>query len=215
MSILFFDTETTGLPLKKNYKQTKWYLDYPHIVQFSWIVYNFKSNKIITKHDYIIKMPENISIPQSSTNIHGITNLQSQKYGHNIKDILDKFILDMDLCDTIVAHNLEFDIKMIKAEMLRNLGINYFDITNTKTYCTMMNSIDLCKIRKVNSRGKIYNKYPKLSELHLFLYGYTPENLHNSFNDVLVCLRCYYQLVYAIDILEKNNNIKKLFDSKL
>lgn len=215
MSILFFDTETTGLPPKNNIKKTKWYNDYPNIVQLSWILYNEKNNKIVSTHDYIIKLENNKQIPFSSTKIHGITNKKMNEFGVDIKTVLQLFIQDMDSSKMIVAHNMQFDILMLKAEMLRNYGVNYFDINKKKEYCTMMNSIELCKIRKVNRYGRIFHKYPKLVELHIFLFGTTPKNLHNSFNDVLVCLRCFYKLTESIDILEKNIYIKKLFDSKL
>jgi hypothetical protein len=36
-----------------------------------------------------------------------------------------------------------------------------------------------------------YMKFPTLCELYMHLFHKTPENLHNSMMDVLVCLRCY------------------------
>ena len=64
MKILIFDTETTGL-LPKDvslYQSDLW----PYIVQFSFIMYNTISNKIEMEHDYIIKIPKEISISKES-----------------------------------------------------------------------------------------------------------------------------------------------------
>ena len=67
-------------------------------------------------------------------------------------------------------------------------------------YCTMKESIELCNITLVNRFGKPYLKFPKLLELHTKLFETTPHNLHNSFNDILVTLRCFMKLKYNIDL---------------
>jgi hypothetical protein len=78
----------------------------------------------------------------------------------------------------------------------------------------MQESIDLCAIEATNRRGK-YIKFPKLSELHYKLFNYIPENLHNSLNDVLVCLRCYCKLHNKIDILDKSIVLKYIYEKLL
>ena len=83
---------------------------------------------------------------------------------------------------------------MLKAECLRH-EIPY---TITKPiYCTMMSTTKLCKL----------NKWPKLEELHRFLFKEDAKGLHNSMIDVIVCLRCYIKVMHNIDICEK---VKKL-----
>jgi Fe-S oxidoreductase len=42
------------------------------------------------------------------------------------------------------------------------------------------------------------------------LFNSSPRNLHNSLNDVLICLRCYYMLEHKIDIMEINEEIRAL-----
>ena len=73
MKVLVFDTETTGLPKKRNtsiYETDNW----PYIVQLSYILYDTCNNYIIDMSDNIIKLDENICIPEESTKIHKITN---------------------------------------------------------------------------------------------------------------------------------------------
>ena len=124
----------------------------------------------------------------------------------------------------VVAHNLEFDLKILRADIMRILTksldekliskYNNFISelkSSTKLYCTMQESIDLCNIKITNKNGKEYTKFPKLSELHDKLFQTTPNNLHNSLNDVLVCLRCFYKMVYEKDILEVSEELNNLF----
>lgn len=73
----------------------------------------------------------------------------------------------------------------------------------------MKNTIDLCKIIRKNYKGEPYYKYPRLCELHQFLFGKLPTNLHNAYIDILICLRCFYKLYFQTDILQKNKYFKK------
>lgn len=205
MYAVIFDVETTGLPKKRKaslYDFDNW----PHIVQISWLFVDLISNDIISIHDYIIKTPENITIPEESTKVHGITNEMSQKYGKDIKDILITFQKDIMSSQIIVAHNIEFDETIIGVESLRNFENNLFDNYKNKKYCTMRMSRKLC------------NKWIRLEMLHEILFNQTPNNLHNSLIDVYVCYRCFYKLYYNKDLLKMdtiiNTDSAKLIEFK-
>ena len=224
MSILVFDTETSGLLPKGTFlTKDKLHL-FPHTVQFSWIVFDTKENKIVRIRDYIIKLPQNFQLSDESVKIHGITNEISQTKGVDISIAMDAFIEDFYTSNMIVAHNLEFDLKIIRADIMRllerfnddKLSMKYKDFMveikiSTKLYCTMHKSIELCNIKITNASGKEYKKFPKLSELHYKLFQTTPNNLHNSLNDVLVCLRCFYKMNFENDILEVSGELDNLF----
>ena len=60
----------------------------------------------------------------------------------------------------------------------------------------MKNSINICKIEKINKKGEKYYKYPKLIELYKHIFNNDVNNLHDSMTDILVCFRCYYYLMY-------------------
>ena len=86
-------------------------------------------------------------------------------------------------------------------------------LTNFKNiYCTMQESIDLCNIKAVSKLGKEYIKFPKLSELHETLFQTVPKNLHNSFIDILVTLRCFMKLKYERDLLTDCYNFKNIVE---
>jgi DNA polymerase III epsilon subunit-like protein len=225
MRVLVFDTETTGLPKSKIMNVDTLNL-WPHIVQFSYVIYDTILNDIVETCDSIVKLEDGIIIPEDSTKIHGITNEVSDKNGIDIDLILEGFFYHLRNVDLLVGHNVSFDINIIKVELLRIIYENHLNIsddeiktikynlhflTNYKNiYCTLQNSIELCNIKSINKFGKEYIKFPKLLELHQKLFESIPNNLHNSFNDILVTLRCYIKLKYNTDLNEDCNSFKKI-----
>ena len=228
MKITIFDTETTGLPKSKIINNLSLEL-WPYIVQFSYIIYDTELRKIIKTVDLIIRIPENINISDEVSGIHGITNLISQTSQYKIEDALIHFSKDYlnYNIDLIVGHNLSFDINMLKVELMREINNqnnlldkrmfsqlleNLNDMTpeSPELYCTMKKTIEFCNLKAKSKYGKEYIKFPKLNELHMKLFNSPPRNLHNSLNDVLICLRCYYMLEHKVDIIEIDSEIKSL-----
>lgn len=223
MRTLVFDTETTGLAKTQIISPSTIHL-WPHIVQFSYIVYDTESNKIVKIKDSIIKVPDSFIITEENTKIHGITTEISLTKGTSLLPVLEEFFADFDSADHIVGHNVSFDINMIKAELQRLIMISsdkklqeYLTTINTSTkfYCTMQETIELCAIEMKDKYGRLYKKFPKLVELYQKMFGVTPKNLHNSLNDVIVCLRCFIKLKYEIDIVERSEEVKKMIKDYL
>jgi len=75
-------------------------------------------------------------------------------------------------------------------------------INNIDTFCTMRVGRKVCQIERLDKKGKVYFKPPKLVELyeHLFGQGSAPTNLHNSLMDAYVCLRCFVKLRFKFDM---------------
>jgi DNA polymerase III epsilon subunit-like protein len=231
MRVLVFDTETSGLPESKIISPDTLHL-WPHIVQFSYIIYDTEKNEIVMTMDDVIKVEDNVTISQESINLHGITKEISQEKGVKLSKILHIFCNYLKTTDVLVGHNVTFDIQMVKVELLRLIYSNMTPedkikkyknnlskLSNfTNIYCTMQNTIELCSIKKTDKYGKEYNKYPKLIELHQKLFNTIPNHLHNSLNDILVTLRCFVQLKYDVDLnktcgqfIEKTKQIFHLY----
>lgn len=223
MKFLVFDTETTGLPQTKILNPDTLH-QWPTIVQFSYIIFDLSLNEIIESKDHIIKVPKNIKIPEESAKIHGITNEISSNMGIPIYEVLNEFFNHLINVDVIVGHYISFDINMIKVELLRiifgqqlsgeqlkNIKYNLHYITNYKNiYCTLQNSVKLCNIPAIDKFGRSYLRYPKLIELHKKLFDSSPNNLHNSFNDILVTLRCFIKIKYNSDIFESSKSFRQI-----
>ena len=227
MLILVFDTETTGLPKSKVINKDVLHL-WPYIVQFSYIIFDTEFKTLVKMKDFIIRVPDFITISEEVSKIHGITNDISLTKGVNIVDVLNEFFADFSSVDYIVGHNVSFDLNMIRAELNR-LIVNASNVeqvsefqthltiinTSKNIYCTMKESIDLCAIQTKDKFGRSYNKFPKLIELYQKLFNITPNNLHNSLNDVIVCLRCFMKLKYDNDIVEYSPEVKRLIKEYL
>ena len=223
MRTLVFDSETTGLSKTQIISPSTIHL-WPHVVQFSYIVFDMEANEIVKIKDSIIKVPDGFTITEENAKIHGITTEISLAKGVDLLPVLEEFFADFDSSDHIVGHNVSFDINMIKAELQR-LIMNSSDKklqeylttinTSTKFYCTMQETIELCAIEMKDKYGRPYKKFPKLVELYQKMFDVTPKNLHNSLNDVIVCLRCFIKLKYEIDIVERSEEVKQMIKDYL
>jgi DNA polymerase III epsilon subunit-like protein len=181
---LFFDTETTGLP--RNWKApVNDFSNWPRLVQVAWESYDKDGNKT-GEENFIIKT-DGFTIPEDSAKVHGISTERAQKEGIPLLDVLKKFYDFIDKTDTLVAHNMSFDEKIIGAEFLRSNMQNILD--SKKKICTMEKSTDLCAIP-----GSYGFKWPKLSELHRKLFGVDFEEAHNATVDIRATARCFWEM---------------------
>jgi DNA polymerase III epsilon subunit-like protein len=183
---LFFDTETTGLP--RNWNAPVEDVDnWPRMVQIAWAVY--KDGVKISSCNYIIK-PEGFEIPTESSKIHGITNERADREGVSLQIVLKEFYNLVKESDFLVAHNISFDQMIVGAELLRN---NMRNIISTKEkICNMEISTSFCAIPKANKYGGF--KWPKLSELHMKLFGEEFNDSHNAMADVEATAKCFWEM---------------------
>lgn len=181
---LFIDTETTGLPLNWNAPITN-LKNWPRLVQLAWEYYDKDGNKLSCK-DYIIK-PDGFTIPNDVVRIHGITTEEAIEKGFTLINVLEEFKLMVDQCEYLVAHNMNFDEKILGAEFLRCKIENC--LASKKKICTMKNTTVFCSIK-----SKYGYKYPSLSELHFKLFKTSFEEAHNAVTDIAVTAKCFWEL---------------------
>jgi len=205
MKVLIFDTETTGLPEGRNpsiYETQKW----PHIIQLSYIVYDSETNDIVTLEDDYISIGDDVIIQPESQKVHNISRELLSSKGIPIEQVLEKFNKFSDMSDMLVGHNVSFDKRMVMVEGIRNkIRMNIHS-----TYCTMKNSVELCKIQRFWPNGDMYFKYPTLSELHDELFKKIPKNTHNALIDILICMRCFVKIELRKDICAINRTIRTM-----
>ena len=183
---LLFDVETTGLP-KKRYASLNDYSNWPNIVQLAWGVYNI-DGECLKIRNYIIK-PDNFVIPIESTRIHNISQEIAEQKGVDLINVLKEFIEDTESVEYLIAHNLEFDYKVLLCELNRNNMKS--NISCLRKICTMQCSTDYCKLGELK-----HNKYkwPKLSELYYVLFNKHAEGLHDALVDIEICNLCFQEL---------------------
>jgi DNA polymerase III subunit epsilon len=182
--ILFFDTETTGLPNDWEAPVTD-LENWPRLVQLAYLCCDYEGNKI--KEGNILIKPEDFIIPYEGTRIHGITTEKAINEGKDLKTVLEEFKDIIEEADLVVAHNIDYDEKIIGAELLRKNFKNI--ITNKRKICTMKSATDFCAIE--NSYGY---KWPSLEELHLKLFNLKFEGAHDAFYDIQATAKCFWEL---------------------
>jgi DNA polymerase III epsilon subunit-like protein len=206
--ILIFDVETNGL-LPKLDSSGNALGDNPYILQFSFILFDTISNSIERKHNFYIKVSDDVLISDEITKLNGITREICNTKGVSIITAIECFYDCYMLCDRLIAHNYDFDSRMIKIEMGRNMNIIkekvpycanllnniYESLHGIENFCTMRVGTNICNIIVVKKEGdKPRKKWPTLLELYKHYFNEVPDNLHNSMVDVLVCLRCYLKM---------------------
>jgi DNA polymerase III epsilon subunit-like protein len=187
MRILFFDTETTGLPVNWDAPVDD-LNNWPRLVQLAWQVYDQHHN-LIEEKDFIIK-PNGFSIPSDATNIHKISNEKANELGDDLCKVLALFYKSVEQAKLLVAHNYNYDYSIMGSEFLRNGFGNI--LRNKEHICTMKSTVELCKIPGYNGF-----KWPKIEELYSFLFKPTfMEGLaHNALYDTLITAECFWHIV--------------------
>ena len=160
MILVCFDTETTGLDVQKE-----------HIIQLSLVKVDTADWQIVDQRDWYILPEGEFTIPAEATKIHRITTKMALELGYDLSFVIDKFLQDFNKAKYIVGHNIDFDKKIVGAELIR---LSRPDIMDSKqAFCTMKSSTDFCKIP-----GYYGYKYPKLQELyHKCITNYLAEIL--------------------------------------
>lgn len=182
---LIIDTETNGLPDMSGLRWgeyptytdlTKY--DTSRIVQFTFMLCdeNFRDKEL---QDYVIKR-DNFSI--ENVQFHGITDEISDRDGMSFTDVANVFAKYLQNVTHIIAHNIGFDINVIKAELYRyNLHDIIAELDKKTLLCTMKHTKPILQI--MNKYGRFKN--PSLNELYKFNFGEDLQNAHNSKYDVI------------------------------
>jgi DNA polymerase III epsilon subunit-like protein len=181
---LFFDTETTGLPLSWNAALSD--LDnWPRLVQIAWQRYDGKGAKV-SEGDYII-YPEGFTIPKDASRVHGISTARARQEGTSLNKVLEEFSGMINASRYLVAHNMGFDEKIVGAEFLRQrIGNSLFQ---RERLCTMRASTEFCQMP-----GNYGYKWPKLAELYRILFDEDFREAHNAAVDIEACAKCFWEL---------------------
>lgn len=185
MKFLFFDTETNGLP--KDYKASYEDIDnWPRVIQLGWILADLEQN-ILDQHTILIK-PDGWEIPREEFWIkNGHFTEKNEQEGTPIGEVLGMFMAAKEMADVLVAHNLNFDHRIVWAEIIRS---GRQPRSGMHKICTMMSSTSYCKIPA--KRGY---KWPKLEELHQVLFSEDFKGAHDAGADIAVTMKCFYELV--------------------
>jgi len=197
--ILFFDTETTGLP-------RDWRADprtdpdaWPHLVEIAWVVYGVDEvagDQPLVRVDqasYLVR-PVGFTIPPAATALHGISQEEAELRGCALSAVMRRFLSALSCVDTVVTHNAAFDRSVVAAALARlewPTGVLYEDgPASSRTWCcTMETTTGLLKLPGLHGRYK----WPRLEELARYL-GLTGGEQHRAATDVETLVACWLEL---------------------
>lgn len=177
--ILFLDTETTGFPQKNLLEQDPMQAK---IVQIAALLTDNKGN-IKASLNFLINHAD-LQIPDRLVELHGVSAERCALEGIAPDSFLKLMQSFLDCSTLVVAHNIEFDEKM--------LNIHGLFIKSTKV-CTMELSRPICRLSFKD--GKSGFKNPKLSEAYQYFSGKVLENAHDALADVMACKEIYFKLM--------------------
>ena len=184
---LIFDPETTGLPQNFNAPLSD-SDNWPRMVQIAWQLHD-ENGELIENQDYIIK-PEGYDIPFNATRIHGISTKMAQEQGRDLQEVLEEFTEVLKKTKVVAGHNIDFDYKIVGAELFRK-GIEN-TLEKTPSADTMELGTDFCQL----SGGKNGRyKSPKLEELYEKLYGKKFDEAHNAAADVNATAQVFFEMM--------------------
>jgi DNA polymerase III epsilon subunit-like protein len=181
---LIFDTETSGLP--RNWSAPASDVDnWPRMIQIGWFCCD-ASGQVLRSRQYLIK-PQGFQISPQAVQLHGITTQLALRDGVDLPPVLEEFSTDVRAVKVVVAHNLEFDQKVMQAELQRAKLADVF--ARKRRICTMKETAHVCRLP-----GKYGYKWPSLTELHCHLFGTSFEGAHGALADAEACRRCFFRL---------------------
>jgi DNA polymerase-3 subunit epsilon len=191
--VLFFDTETNGLPL---WNQPSEHPEQPHITQLAAELCDVDTGRVLAYMDMLVE-PSDWTIPAELEELTGITNDLARRFGHPIHSALNTFVRMWQMSELRVAHNESFDQRLIRIEALRVFGENtpfHEDWKNGAVFCTQTNSTKILNLppsAKMVAAGRTHAKSPNLGEAYEYFTGKKLEGAHNAAIDVAACKAVY------------------------
>jgi DNA polymerase-3 subunit epsilon len=192
--ILFYDTETTGLPL---FNQPSDHPDQPHIVQLALLLTEDDGTEIESEN--VIVKPDGWTISEEVSAIHGITQARAEKEGRSETSVTALFLVALARADIRVAHNEQFDMRIMRIAMLRAGYRRFFVevIERLTSACTCIASTALVNCppsARMIAKGMTRPKPPKLTECTEHFFGEKLVGAHDAMVDVRACARVYFHL---------------------
>jgi len=187
--IIFYDCETTGLPV---WKEPSGSDKQPHLVQLAAILCNADTHEIIDMMDVIIR-PDGWEIPQETIDVHGITNDMALKVGVSEKLVLEMFLELRGDADR-VSYNKTFDQRIIRIATKRYSTDEVIEKWAIKDdfYCAMILAKPIVKC-PAKTKGKF--KYPKLQEAYEHFFGEKFDGAHSAMADTEACMKVYWACI--------------------
>lgn len=189
-NIWIIDTETTGLPPRREVPSAErvaagaW--DECRMVQIAWRLYAASGETTLRESLSSIVRPSGFEIPEGATKIHGISTERARVDGKDIAEVvglIEGLLGDVEL---VVAHNVDFDVAIVAAELYRAGRADMADTLLRKpTFCTM---------KRGTPQGERWQRLGTMYERVFQRPASAEGKLHDANTDVELCSQLYFAM---------------------
>ena len=185
--LLFYDTETTGLPL---WKEPSGHPDQPHIVELAALLVDSETRDVVGRMSAVVR-PDGWVIPQETIDVHGISNAFALAEGIPEKEAINIFLNLQARADLRVGFNESFDARILRIGIKR-----YLDEAAAEEFkarekaCAMWESRLICNLPHAGKRNGV--KLPKLGEAYEFFTGDPYQDAHRALPDVYATIAVWW-----------------------
>lgn len=193
--LLFYDTETSGLP---DFRAPSEAPHQPHIIQLAAIVLDEYSNEVRTMNRLI--KTDGLILDKKISELTGITQEQLDAEGLEPEKVMAEFSAMAEGVETYIGHNESFDARMVRI-MYKKLGLDELAEAweDRQTFCTMNAAapiVNLPPTPRMLAASFNKPKAPKLEEAYRFFHdGQNFDGAHDALNDVRATISVYYELM--------------------
>ena len=181
MTLVCFDTETTGLDVQKE-----------HIIQLSLVKFDTDTWQIVDQRDWYILPEGPFTIPAEAEAVHHISKSFLLEHGVSLRSVYDDFITFTKGCDFLSYNGNGYDAPIMHYNLQR-LGLT-FDFDGRTWY-------DALLLERIHTAGmtdengeKVHNN---LTAAYTRYYGHPFEGAHNSLDDVMATIEVFKAQVAA------------------
>lgn len=207
MRALCWDTETSEMVLWKEPSELP---EQPHIVELAALLYDEDTAKRVESYHSIVR-PDGWIISPENASIHGITHERAMDEGRPEHEVVEGFLALVYKSDHIVAHNAQFDNRIMRIATKR-FGdgratwqtLTQFekdaiadDFKARKSVCTAKLSTKPCGLPPTPAmlaKGMRWNKTPTLTEAYKHFTGKELVGAHGALADATACAEVYFAI---------------------
>jgi DNA polymerase III subunit epsilon len=191
MPVLAYDTETTGFT---NNREPPSHPSQLHLVQLAATLYSDDGERLLGALALIVR-PEGYEIPKPASDVHGITTELALACGVPLIVACAAFSNLAKLATVSVAHNHDFDLKVLGAAFHRcGRPLPALNSHCTKNLAEAV--VNLPPTERMKAAGFGHKpKAPTLGECYRFFFNETLEGAHDALVDARACARVYFELM--------------------
>ena len=175
MTLVCFDTETTGLDVQKE-----------HIIQLSLVKIDTDNWSVLDQRDWYILPEGDFTIPAEAEAVHHISKDFLLQNGVSLRSVYDDFISFVGNCNMLSYNGNGYDAPILYYN-LKRLGLT-FDF-NTRTW------YDALLLERIHTAGMVDENGEKLhnnlTAAYTRYYGHPFEGAHNSLDDVMATIEVF------------------------